>query len=385
MLNPFYWYSVIWGFVLCLYKLGWSNYNLKLNFYLELFLVLSILISMLIGFLLRKIFIYKEVTITKKHKKNLTFFAVILTFLEFALSKQIPLISIFLGRSSYGDFEGIPLIHTLLENFIIFYSAYLFYLFLETKSRGILKEVCVLVSLLLLMFHKGAVLFCLFIVINLIVAKTRAHRKIFSMRTIILLIGIVFIIGYLNGGLANVRSGYAWNDNTFIYRIGGIKSWPVFLPKQLCWAYVYITSPLANLNLMVEKYMGVLNIQQLLVTVIPTFISKRFFPLLKIDSVKAYVLNISALNACTGLAESTVAAAIVGIWFYYGFFTVLLILLSLFLYYRKEKFQTPFFAILCMQTCFLFFYNTLTTAATSFLIIYIILFCFLKRYKFKFK
>lgn len=385
MLNPFYWYSVIWGLVLCLYKLGWSSYNLKLNFYLELFLILSIVGSILLGFLFRKVFIYKEISVNRNHKNTLTIFAVLLTFLEFILSKNIPLISISLGRSSYGDFEGIPLIHTLLENFIIFYSAYLFYLFLETNLKVLFKEVCVLVFLLLLMFHKGAVLFCLFIMINLVLAKTRTHRKIFSMRIIALLTIFVFIIGYLNGGLANIRSGYAWNDNTFIYRIGSIKSWPILLPKQLCWAYVYLTSPLANLNLMVEKYMGVLNIQQLFVTIIPTFISKRFFPLLKIDTVKTYVLSISALNACTGLAESTVAGSIAGIWFYYCFFMFIIISLSLFLYYKKEKFQTPFFAILCMQACFLFFYNTLTTAATSFLIFYIIIFSFLKKYKFKIK
>lgn len=382
MLNPFYWYTLIWTFVLFLYELHWSEYNDFLESPLRLFLIASIGISMVLGYFFRQRFRYSHIRIKPKRNRRLTFGIIIVTVIEFAVSGNIPLFSIILGKTSYGDFIGIPLVHTLLENLIIFYSSYLFYLYLELKDKSILVETISILLMLLLMFHKGALLFCVFIMVNLIIAKVRKEKKLLNVKSVIFLFAFALMVLYINGGLANLRTGFAWNDNDFILRIGGIGNrWPSIIPKQYCWSYVYITSPLANLNLMVKKYASTYSISRLMVTVIPTFISKRLFPTLKVDSIKEYTLKISALNACTGYAESTVAAGIKGIWFFYIVFVLIIIGVISVLKTKKKECNPAFFAILSMQITFLFFYNTLTTAATSFLIIYMLIYSYNRNVK----
>lgn len=379
MLNVFYWYSIIWGVVLFLYSLGFSTYNKPLDTNLLLFLVISILLSFTLGIINRKKFRYKGINIMYKRNRILTYISLIIGAMEFIFARNVPLFSIALGRSNYGDFQGIPLIHTILENFIIFYSSYLFYLFLESKDKSLLYESIALVSILLLMFHKGVVIFCLFIMLNLAVAKIRTKYKILSFKKLVLFAIFVVMILYVNGVLANIRSGYKWNDCSFILRIGGITYWPSFLPKELSWSYVYITSPLANLNLMVKEYADTFSFGQMFFTIVPIFLTKRMFPQFLINSEATYILNISALNACTGFAEPVVAASSIGLWFYY--ISYILIIMCTIKRIRKEKFATVFYAVMCMLITFLFFYNTLSTAATSFLIIYIWLYPLIKRIK----
>ena len=59
MLNPFYWYSIIWLIVIALYGLGFSAINTPLALDLQAFFFISTIISFFLGFVLRKIFIYR--------------------------------------------------------------------------------------------------------------------------------------------------------------------------------------------------------------------------------------------------------------------------------------------------------------------------------------
>ena len=376
MLNPFYWYSLIWGSVLILYDLGLSGYNDPLRLDLHFFLIGSVVISFILGKTYQNRFKYSELNNKDNivHKKTLTLAIVFLSISEFVYSRDIPLISILIGRSSYGDFMGLPMIHSLLENMIIFYSSYLFYLFLESRRKDILKEIIVNISMLLLMFHKGAVIFCLFIMINLFVAKIRLHKSILTPKRGVALTVIVLLIIYINGGMANLLTGNSWGDSEFITRIGGLSNWPSFIPIQFSWGYVYATSPLANLNLMLERYSEVTIGSRYYVSLLPVFFSKRLFPNLVVIADDEFILKVSALNACTGYAPQCVTGGIVGIWIFFFVLVGLMLLVSKLVIRRNVREKSAFWGVMSLQMAFMFFYNTITTAALSWLLIYIVLF-----------
>ena len=131
-------------------------------------------------------------------------------------------------------------------------------------------------------------------------SKDLKKKNIFTIRTAIKIGVVMFLILYLNGVLSNLRTGYGWNDNHVIFFAGAINSsWPKFLPMQLAWAYSYITSPLANLNLTSSVYNGSIDFIRLIVTTVPIFIAKRLFPQYMIDGINEVVLHSNILNAST--------------------------------------------------------------------------------------
>lgn len=70
-----------------------------------------------------------------------------------------------------------------------------------------------------------------------------------TLRRVILLILAVLAGLWAFGVLGNIRTGYEWNDSSYIYLLGGYEGyWPDIIPREYCWAYSYLTSPLANLN-----------------------------------------------------------------------------------------------------------------------------------------
>ena len=307
----------------------------------------------------------------------------IMAIADFVYSRDIPLFSILLGRTSYTDFAGLPIIHTLLENLIIFYSAYLFYLFLESKDKKLLIESLSITFILLLLFHKGALSFCIFSMLNLAAAKAKSVYGRLKIKTIIIIVIAVFALLYLNGGLTNVRSGASWNNDIFPRAVGQInEKWPSWLPMQYSWAYTYIVTPLGNLNLNITKHIAWDSVPGLILSVFPDFLVKRLFPTYVV-STKDILLNTPILNACSGFIESVMNYGAGGMWYY--FIAIALIILFNIWKSSNDQYRSVYFSILSMMIAILFFYNTFNTAATSFLPWFILLMPYVKRLKFVYK
>ena len=374
MLNVFYSYSIIWGVVFGLYALDLSKYCTTLSPITTIFFLASIGISLVLGTVFRKSFVYHELEHPVDRGHGLTVIIVILGLFELIYSRDIPLLSITRGSSSYSDFLGVPILHTILVNLIIFYSAYLFYLFVETREKGLFIETILMISIFLLMFQKSALIFCLFNFLNLSIAKLRNKYGRLKSKYVMLIILAVFLILYLNGGLTNIRSGVSWNDTSLARGVGGINSkWPKWLPIQLSWAYTYIITPLENLNynILTNHYQH--NIPSLILTAFPDLIVKRAFPSLNIDN-SMFRLYTPLLNACTGFIESAVAYGAGGLWYYYIAFTLLMVVFVRKIKSSNQQYRSVFFSVLGMMTVILFFYNTLKTSTTALLPYYIILF-----------
>lgn len=372
MLNPFYWYACIWSIVICLYELHLSGINEELTDYLFFFLFITSVISVVIGFILRNIFRYQKINKIPKIKWKWTFLILLVSIVEFIYSKQIPLFSIALKGSVYGDFTGIPFIHTLFTNFNILYSSYLFYLYLELYDKKILNMVVIQVLMFILMFQKSAAIICLFIFVNVGIAKLRSENHFFNSKNISLIIIVIIILLYLNGCLANIRNGVNWNDNSYVMTLTRIEKWPSFVPGQFAWAYTYLTTPLGNLNRLLGVFNGYIDFPKVIGTVIPITILKVFFPNWMV-STNLLNLIVSAMNACTGFQDPQGAGGIVGMYIFFVLTTIIVLVISLYIQ-RKCVIQSPLYAILSMMIAFCFFYDTFNTAATAFLPLMIMIF-----------
>lgn len=374
MLNFYYWYSIIWSSVLVLYELKWSIYNKEINNELMFFLIVSITLSLVLGRYFKKILQYPDDILLKDDSIKGTIIICALAIMTFIYAGHIPLFSIILGYRAYGDFEVLPFIQPILINYIIYRVFKLTFYFLETNNKKKLYEIICILSVVMLMFFKGTMIFCLFGMLNLFIAKHRKKSKL-SLIYILKIISIIFLVFYFNGGLANLRTGLNWNDGEFIAKLGGINAEkiPMFLPNQLLWGYVYITSPLANLNLCIQSYNYNFEFEDIFVSTIPLFISKRLFETkMFIYDINNFSMYHEALNACTGYVNSVIAGGIYGIYYFYIILMLQIIIVSYSI--KKNKITSPYYAInVSVITAFLFFYNTLTTAATS-LLIYIVLF-----------
>lgn len=378
MLNPFYWYSIIWLIVIALYGLGFSAINTPLALDLQAFFFISTIISFFLGFVLRKIFIYRPLQKKVRITNKLTSIIIIISLAELIYARQIPLISIARGQSEYGDFTGIPLIHTLLINFIILYSTYLFYIFIETHEKAILNKIILQLLPVLLMFQKGVLILCIFIFVNMAIAKLRINYKVFSLKNIIIICLVLFLVLYINGILANIRSGFSWNDSSSIYETALITHWPKFIPQQLIWTYTYITTPLGNLNQILNNFSGSIHYDQLVASILPVTFVKQVTPM-SISNLDYNILLVPAMNACTGYLSVALSGGIVGIYFLTIMANIIVAVFSIWL--QRKEYRSPMDGILCMMMTFLFFYDTFSTAQTSLLILMIWLFYKMPRIK----
>lgn len=380
MLNFFYWYAVIWGIVFFLYSLGLSTVCTPLDPVTRTFFLTTIIISIVLGFVLRKDFKYSELDIKPERSSYFTLLIIIMAIADCIYSNEIPLFDIISGKTAYGDFPGIPLIHTILVDSILFYSVYLFYLYLETKDRKILVETIIILLIPLLLFQKGLIIFSLFSLFNLGIAKAiKVYGKMKPKYIVLIILGI-FLILYINGGLTNVRSGVGWNNESFPTSLCGLNNkWPRWLPVQFGWTYAYVVSPLANLNYNISTINNT-NWPILLVSTTPDILAKRISPISYANS-KRKLLITPVLNACTGFIESVRGGGRFGLWYYFIIFTLVMLLVFVVRCKGKKIYSSAYLSIICMMTVFNFFYNTLVESATALLPWFILLSPYLSKKK----
>lgn len=382
MLNVFYWYAIMWGAVGILYGLGWSDYCKELDDSLKLFLIISVIVSLCLGYIYRNRFVYKSenTNFDIKTKFTGTIAIYIMAVIEFVYQKGVPLYSVIVGETVYGEMKGVPIMHTILINAILFYSPYLFYRFLESNNRAYLAQSLSVMFISLLMFSKGILAFNAFIIINLAVAKTNKKYHFVTRKNVTIAIIVVLILLYLNGGLTNLRSGMQWGDVLLVKGVCHINDkWPSWIPFHYGWAYTYIVSPLANLSLNLSKYKASTDLGELIISVLPQLLVKRVFDLG--DFTEGILLYTPILNACTGFIESVIAYGYIGLWFYYIYFFGIVLIIMRISEKSNKSLPTLNYSIVSMMVVVLFFYNTLKTSATALLPFVILLYPKISRIK----
>ncbi|SEM31391.1 hypothetical protein SAMN05216431_10154 [Ligilactobacillus sp. WC1T17] len=393
MLNPYYWYGIIWTAVIVLYELKFSDYNANLNRGLSLFFAGSIIFSIILGFIFRNLFKYKSINRDRvdeiiKISHRVTMLFVGIGILDMVYSRQIPLFSISLGQSAYGDFDGIPILHVPFINGSIFILIYLFYIYIETKKQIVLRDLISLSAILLLMFLKGSIIMALFGMANLWYARERtiksSGKKILSnkIRNIFLIIVALSLVIYLNGVLANIRTGVSWNNQTLISSMGHFNNrWPAWIPKQFGWAYLYVTNPLANLNLMTTYTSTLVSWAGIIIAILPTTVSKNLLPTYVNNTGGNMRLYSESLNASTGFVGLVNNGGINGMWIFFLLAMCILTLCVMVIKLKNSAYTSAMNATLSMLVTFLFFYDTFSTVICSWIWYIIIFTCYIENTK----
>jgi len=258
--NPFFIYILAFGLVLIVYQLSWSYLYPAITWQLKMFLYTSFFVSMVLGIYIS---LKKTLTFTQfKNKLNISgclTFIIVGYILEFIYSKQIPIISIF-SSSDYVDYTtfGIPTFHVFLTTFTSFFTTYLFSCYLSEKNKKYLFYCLLLLLIPLLIFNRAMLLMNIssIIFVYLFITKKSKAKIYFKLFTFVLVLLMLF------GFLGNVRSKNQNQQssnvdvNDFILSVGQAK--PEFvksiIPKEYFWAYLYISSPLANLQYNITTY-----------------------------------------------------------------------------------------------------------------------------------
>lgn len=346
IVNPFFMYCISWTIVIVVYNFGWSEWFPKLSSNLFFFLFLSVFLSGLVGFFFQKnnYFFYRPIKIA--NKKNIKKSLVVLYFLliiEFFAARSIPLLGYITGNIvvQYVDF-GLPIIHVIVVNGFSFLFLYLFHAYIsnEDKSNNSFFRICLFIALLpaLLMVNRAVIMYCFF---GAALIYLMSRENLYKSLAKISVMG-VFVI-FLFGFIGNVRTNNNENNEVILTLGKATDSFKnSIFPTEFFWTYLYIASPLSNLQSTVndnESPAIVYSESEVFSLVIncltPQIISKR----LDVPK-KAISKEIDVFNVGTVYAQPFAILGWVGVSIVY-FFTLLFIIFNLsFVSLKSDYFVT---------------------------------------------
>lgn len=385
--NPFMIYGVVFILVSILYELPFSNLYPKLSSQMMVFLFFIMGISLIVGFLknkeIKRSIVVKEDNNKYSIKKsNIAILSIYFIYcLGFIYSKQIPI----LDKANYLNYKGLPFIHVLVFNFNIYYAIYVFYNYLKNKKKKILLQYIVLYCPAILLVSRGLVMniFLGSIFVFLIMYGKKVNKK-----HIVSIVVVSIVVMYLFGVFGNLRSGpeprKATNSN-YIMDIGGATNQfrESIIPKEFFWAYIYISSPLADFQLNMNMYRNNFYNSSDFKTffkndILLDAISKRLSP---VQSNHCYLIK-PQLVVGTMFMNSYVDLGTWGIILVFGNFIIFYLI-----YMKLLKKNTVYYkigiAMLCTISLLSVFNNMLRFSGMSFQLLYPVLIPLIKKIKFK--
>lgn len=312
MLNFFYVYAGVWGSVLFLYVLGWSALNAALNPILLGFFLGTIVLSLALGGWFSKKYSFKE----HAYPDAMPWIFVLLIFISglIGIAKLgfIPLMEILHGSFNYDDMlsSDANLPKTIGVVGSVFGIGYQFARLQMKRCFADGLKLAFFGVILVLYASRGPILIAGTTCMVLMLAQSKFKL---SMKRKILVCIVVICALWLFGAYGNIRTGFDWNDSSYIYLLGRFENrWPEWLPKEFCWAYVYLTSPLANLNYSM-RFSSSISIINFIYDFIPLAIAKR----LPFYSAPNAVLQVSYFNVSSVWSDYYIHLGAIGLFLGY--------------------------------------------------------------------
>ncbi len=370
--NPNYIYILTFIFPFIIYSFGWSTLYPVLSMSLLWFYLASFAIYFITGYITNRMnpFYYNKID---KASYNGFFVSLILGlyFMEIALFRQIPLLGLISGNFSYGDEFGIPVVHTLLVSFNSFYCVYIFHQYISKKDKTLMLQFLLLILPYVLLLYRSNILGIFVSCFFIFLFSTRISYKV-------VIISVMSVLGifYTFGFLGNLRS--ADGDSTYIARASGATE--DFLesnvPKEFYWTYLYVASPVANLqnNINYTKQdEGGWN-ELVLNECFPDFMIK-FLPFVDRQEKSFYQIN-EFLNVGTIYVYGFSFLRWKGMIFMFFYFLFFINLYYVVLY-KTKQYRIVGMALLFNMIIFANFHNTISYSASSLQLLYPVIFSFM--------
>ncbi len=340
LFNPYVVYVLAFGGALVLYSSSSSSILPEIENNVYGLIVLSMFISILFAGLLRGKLKYAVIRSEKIIKYNsekshiIIYFALLLAVVEIAVYPMTPFYLALIGEGGnhkeYIVGYGIKTIHA----FIIMLSQVAFIQGvneLTIKAWRIRPILSIAGSLLIMVvfFSRGAIAIC--VLSGFFLYVSRLHR--IRARKLVILFTMILGAIYLFGVFGNVRIG----DKEYILDIGGANKeiFSKIVPSEYFWAYIYLESPLGNLQReasALENVNSDVNLDKVFfIDVVPDVLSKRVSNVKEKWEQERKLVN-NALTAGTMYARALHYAGYQGaliVFFWLSFIIYFSVILSL--------------------------------------------------------
>lgn len=272
--NPFYLFVFAFLIIGLIYSLNWSLLYPVLSWSLVLFFVFAFIFSTYLGAIIDK---FNPITYKVLEGDNIKPFVLVIYLLnisEFLYNGGIPLLMVFTIDSYDYSQYGIPVLHPLIATFTSFYTVYVFHLVLSSKFKKHLLSLFLLLTIPLLIYNRGMFLISLtsFLFVFLMSIRSIKFKRILWISAFVLLIFYGF------GVLGNYRMVKNSSNDYFLKVSKASDSFKESqIPEEFLWSYIYISSPLANLqhNVNTNPPYNTEFKSFLFCELLPDFISKR--------------------------------------------------------------------------------------------------------------
>lgn len=335
MLNPFYWYSFIWSCFIVLYLMNFSDFTDSINSSVLIFILCTIFIAAIAGYILTRLEYRLSYSTSRFHHPFITYrvsesftgesafvtavvFCITIAFIiNYYLQGTIPLLggayrhavdNVHFASADRVPFNSALLVLSLLMAFILSYLA-------VTRKMRVYYILNVVVILLFIINGNRGYAIDSLVVLGLLIAADVSQKASVQKRLTLLLTLLIsgVVLAGLFGALGNIRSGFAWNDNHYALKLGRFnKRFPSVL-NQFAWAYMYATTPLANLSLSFENPV---DRPDSLGAMVLDFVPQSFKKNMGTDYEPVHLIA-TYLNACTGYESSVLKAGMMGCIFYF--------------------------------------------------------------------
>lgn len=381
MINPYTLYCVGFSIALLLYALGWSDVYPKLTVSLATFIGCTLILHLALARYWSKA---KQLTFYKTSPSlnpiHVTIFLYVLWIADFIYEGGIPLIKILTNKPYDYKVFGVPSLHVFTVTFSSFYILYLFHAFLSERKRLIFLMFLINFASSILIYSRSMFFFtmagCFFIFVFSL--KEIPYRKLI----LLLPVGLVmfYFFGVVGTKRVSFESGKSYDSDLFL-EVG--KASENFressVPKEFFWPYIYISSPLANLQANIlhnqvppvtfSRVLGYINNEYLFES-----ISKRINSIVGIEREKEITIK-DPFNVSTIYSRSY---SYMG---WSGMIIMALFVLVLPLVYHKvlspnNPYALTGIAILCTVYLFLVYDNTIRLMALGFQLVYPLAFPF---------
>jgi oligosaccharide repeat unit polymerase len=260
MINPYSCYILGFIFSLFVYQFGWS----------EIYPPIS---TSLIGFLIATIvshFVFSKWWVKNKFIKNkndevssspklnpwfMTIFLYICWSADFINEGGVPLFKMLFNLSYDYRAFGVPSLHVFTVTFTSFYCIYLLHLFLKTTKKEYLLLYLINMVSAILIYSRSMLFFNLassFFLYLLYIDKI-PYKKLLLVAPIIII--LFYLFGVVGTARVSFESKTNYDQNSFLDN--GKATFQFrnsVIPKEFFWPYIYISSPIANLQVNINTY-----------------------------------------------------------------------------------------------------------------------------------
>lgn len=344
-LNPYYFVVVIFVASLIFYLFDWSTLYPHFSLGMVIFFIVFLSVMWIVGHFSLPFFsriILKARMSGIRYSRTLILF--ILIFILFGslgdgmYSKGFPIIR-------HIDDYGIPMLHVITITLAMFLSAYSMQLFCYTSKK--IHLVIMFVSFIpniLGLSREGIILSSISVIIIYLLNKFNSIKP--KVLVIVTLGGVLgaFIFGLAGNYRTNNQVGLKTTDifdSSLIYQMGSANSDIPSVSKlsPFFWSYLYLTSPIANLQAAVNNNVEMdpegNSVQEFISTQFePDVISSRMYPDYKNKVVMyGYSSRVSeSLNVATTFYESYLQQGWLGMIIMASFFVIFPLLYLYFIY-----------------------------------------------------